>query len=186
MTFLPDFHFGVLNAWLPFAAYIIVFGITIFSFSTEVRARLYDRSLWTKKQIRLTVIGKLFSLTLILLFIITPLRMDSPLFWIGASLWTLGLVALVIALLNYNATPLTVPVTRGIYQISRNPQIFSIWLIFAGICLMTGAGLLLLILTVALLFLHNSVLAEEEACIQQYGDSYKEFMGNAPRYFLVF
>ena len=186
MDFIPSFKPGLLNGWLFFAGYLVVFGITMFSFSKPVRARLYDRSLWTKKHRILSAIGKLFSLSNMVLFVLNPLRFDSPYFILGVILWALGLIGLVTALWNFNSTPLDVPVTRGIYKISRNPQIFSIYTIFTGICFMIGSGLCLLLLVISVFFLHNLVLAEEESCLQQYGNSYRDFMTRVPRYFLFF
>lgn len=82
--------------------------------------------------------------------------------------------------------PLDVPVTKGFYRISRNPQIFSIWVVFLGIGLMIGSGISLLLIAVSFLFLHTSTLAEEKACLEQYGQSYRNFMNSVPRYFLFF
>jgi uncharacterized membrane protein len=55
------------------------------------------------------------------------------------------------------------PVTGGVYRISRNPQVFSIWIIFLGICIVIGSGLSLITMGFSLVFLHRSVLAEERA-----------------------
>lgn len=103
-----------MNRWLFFAAYMVVFGITMFSFSKEVRERLYDRSHWTKEQRTLSAIGKLFSFANIILFILSPLRIKTTNFYIGLILWLLGLVGMVTALLNYSNTPINVTVTSGI------------------------------------------------------------------------
>ena len=186
MIFIPDFHIALLNGWIPFTVYLVIFGITMFSFPKEVRLRLYDRSRWTSRQKVLTAVGKLFSLANMVLFVFSPIRFDSPAFFTGCGLWLLGAVMMVTALVNYRNTPMDVPVTRGIYRISRNPQIFSIWLIVLGTCFIIGSGLSLLLMAVSLVFLHTSVLAEEKACLEQYGESYREFMGKVPRYFLFF
>jgi len=186
MVFIPNFELNILNGWLFFVGYLVIFGITIAGFSNEVRARLYDRSLWTRNQRILTAIGKLFTLANMILFIISPLRLNSPVFYLGLVLWALGLVGMVTALLNYSKTPLDTPVTMGIYRISRNPQIFSIWVVFIGICLMIGSALSLLLMTISFLLLHTATMAEEEACLQQYGEAYQVFMDQVPRYFVFF
>jgi len=36
------------------------------------------------------------------------------------------------------------------------------------------------------LFQHFGILAEEEACLGQYGDSYSSYVKRVPRYFLFF
>jgi protein-S-isoprenylcysteine O-methyltransferase Ste14 len=33
---------------------------------------------------------------------------------------------------------------------------------------------------------HLGILAEEEVCIRQYGDSYRDYSARVPRYFLFF
>ena len=187
MVFIPEFKLGVLNGWLFFLGYLVIFGVTMSRFKTAVRTRLYDRSLWTSRQKRLTVIGKLFSLANIALFIVSPIRFNSPVFALGVGLWAVGLIGLTTALLNYNQTSLNVPVTKGLYRISRNPQVFSIWVLVIGICIIVGSGLSLLLMAISLIFLHTSVLAEEEACLQRYGASYQAFMDKeVPRYFAFF
>ncbi|MEM7114887.1 MAG: methyltransferase [Chloroflexota bacterium] len=186
MTFLPEFKLGLASGWLFFVAYLVVFGLTISRFKTAVRARLYDRSLWTKQQQTVTAMGKVFSVVNMVLFVFSPIHFDSPLFVLGVGLWAAGLLGLVTALLNYNATPLDIPVTTGIYKLSRNPQIFTIWVIFLGICFIIGSGLSLLLLAVSAGLLHTAVLAEEAACLKQYGNSYQAYVAAVPRYFLVF
>jgi protein-S-isoprenylcysteine O-methyltransferase Ste14 len=38
----------------------------------------------------------------------------------------------------------------------------------------------------ARVFSHYGILAEEEVCLKQYGDSYRAYMERVPRYFLFF
>ncbi|MEM7332791.1 MAG: methyltransferase [Chloroflexota bacterium] len=186
MVFIPELKLGLWNGWLFLAMYLVVFSLTMATFSESVRARLYDRSLWTQKQKTVAVIGKIFSLSNMILFLFSPLRFESPLFILGLILWTAGLFGLVAALITYSRTPLAEPVNSGIYKISRNPQIFTIWVIFAGICLMIGSSLSLLLFALSLFFLHTGVLAEEEACLRQYGERYQAYIDRVPRYFLAF
>ncbi|MBN1697215.1 MAG: hypothetical protein JW881_06860 [Spirochaetales bacterium] len=186
MVFIPDFRLGLLNGWIPFSVYLAVFGIIISCFSKEVRKRLYDRSLWTKKQIIVTTAGKLITFANLILICLSPIRFNCHVFIIGVALWTIGLTGLAAALIVYADTPPDSPVTGGVYRISRNPQIFSIWIIFTGTCFIIGSGVSFLLFVVSLVFLHQSVIAEEEACLKQYGNSYRKFMEKIPRYFLFF
>jgi len=55
-----------------------------------------------------------------------------------------------------------------------------------GICLLIGSGLSVLILVITRTFTHFCMLAEEDACIKRYGESYKEYMKRVPRYFISF
>ena len=55
-----------------------------------------------------------------------------------------------------------------------------------GICFIVGSGIALLVLLIAKIFAHFTILAEEEACLRLYGESYKEYMEKVPRYFIFF
>jgi protein-S-isoprenylcysteine O-methyltransferase Ste14 len=158
----------------------------LMAFPKDVVARLFDRTGWDKKQRTFTVIGKLVSLACLVLIILTPLKISSNTFIVGMILYVLGLVGLVIAMFNFRKTPLGQPVTRGLYKVSRHPQIIALFVLFSGICFAIGSWLALLLLVMSRLFQHLGILAEEQACLRQYGDSYRAYMKRVPRYFLLF
>jgi protein-S-isoprenylcysteine O-methyltransferase Ste14 len=53
-------------------------------------------------------------------------------------------------------------------------------------CFAIGSWLALFMLMMSKLFQHFGILAEEEACLAQYGDSYRAYMKRVPRYFVFF
>jgi protein-S-isoprenylcysteine O-methyltransferase Ste14 len=186
MELIPEIRLGLLNGWLPLALFYIIFGILLFTFPKSVVARLYDRSGWTKTQRNLTAFGKLFIFTWLFLVIFTPLEFGRGAFVLGISLYLIGLVGIVNALLNYKDTPLDQPVTIGLYSISRNPQQVTILMIFLGISLMIGSWLAVILLGIGAVFAHIRVHAEERSCLEQYGASYENYMEEVPRYFVFF
>lgn len=186
MEFSPELKLGLLNGWLPLVFFYVVFGILLMSFPRSVVARLYDRSGWTRTQRILSVAGKLFILSWLLLAIFTPLIIDNAVFFLGAFFYVLGLIGFALALLNYKDTPLDQPVTRGFYRISRNPQQISILVAFFGISLAVGSWLAALLIAIGAAVAHVRVLAEEKSCLEQYGASYKSYMECVPRYFVFF
>jgi protein-S-isoprenylcysteine O-methyltransferase Ste14 len=98
----------------------------------------------------------------------------------------LGLIGLVKALFDFRNTPLDQPVTRGIYRVSRHPQIFMTSVVLLGTCIAIGSWIALFMLIAARVFSHLGILAEEEACLKQYGDAYRAYMNRVPRYFVFF
>ncbi len=102
------------------------------------------------------------------------------------TIFIFGSFVQIYAIVNFIKTPMNKPVTTGMYKISRHPQDTSIFISFIGICLCIGSWIALLILLISHIFKHYSVLAEEEACVEQYGESYKEYMKKIPRYMLFF
>jgi protein-S-isoprenylcysteine O-methyltransferase Ste14 len=186
MALIPVLKIGWLNGWIPFCLLSLTEGLLMLAFPKDVVARLFDRSSWNQKQRTFTVVGKLFSLACIVLIVLAPLKIGSPVFAVGAILYVLGLVGLVVAILNFRTTPLGQPVTAGLYKVSRHPQIVMLFVAFLGMCVAVGSWLALIALLVSRLLQHYSILAEEEACLEQYGDAYRAYLQRVPRYFLFF
>ena len=184
MELIPTLKFGWLNGWILLCLLCLIEGFLLIVFPKDVVTRLFDRSGWDKKQRTFTAIGKLFSLACLILIILTPLKIGSSALVMGTILYILGLVGLIVAILNFRNTPLGQPVTGGLYRLSRHPQILMLFVLFMGICVAIGSWLALLMLMISKLFQHLGILAEEEACLERYGDSYRAYMKRVPRYFL--
>ena len=186
MEFFPQLELALLGGWILL---LIEFSIPLLSLSLvspEIRHRLVDRSHFSKKQKIYLISSKLFAVTLLLLIFFTPLSLNSLEFSIGLIIFIFGILGLIYALISYIKTPVNEPVTTGLYKISRHPQDTSISIAFFGICVCTGSLIALLILFMSKFVKHISVLAEEEACIELYGETYKEYMKKIPRYFIFF
>lgn len=184
MELVPTLKIGWLNGWILLCLLCLIEGFLLIVFPKDVVTRLFDRSGWDKKQRTFTVIGKLFSLACLILIILTPLKIGSSALVLGTILYILGLVGLMVAILNFRNTPLGQPVTGGLYRLSRHPQILMLFVLFVGICVAIGSWLALLMLMVSKLVQHLGILAEEEVCLERYGDSYRAYMKRVPRYFL--
>jgi len=185
MEWFPALKLGWRNGWLLWALLSVVQGVLLLASSREVRARLFDRSRWGRRGAAIFTIGKLFSLICLVLVALTPLT-TGPLLTAGVVVYAAGLAALSWAILDFRATPPGEPVTRGLYRISRHPQLTAQLVAFAGVCLAIGSWAALLALVISRVLQHWGVLAEEEACLAQYGDSYRAYMRRVPRYFLFF
>jgi len=187
MELIPTLKIGWLNGWILLCLVYSIFGILLMAFPKDVVSRLYDydRSGWSKTQKVIYVIGKLLALLCLVLIIFTPLKIRANIFIPGIILFAFGLVGFIIALFNFKNTLLDQPVTRGLYRISRHPQILMLFIMSIGICITIGSWLVLFIVIISSLFLHYRDLAEEKACLERYGDSYRAYMKLVPRYFLI-
>ncbi len=186
MEWLPDLKLGWLNGWIPVILLSLTDGVLFRIFPDEVVKRLFDRSGWSQKQITFTVIGKVIAFGCLVLLFFSPLKIGSPVFPIGSFIVILGLAGLVKALFDFRNTPLDEPVSRGIYKLSRHPQIVMASIVLAGGCIAIGSWLALLIWALARVFSHFGILGEEEVCLEKYGDSYRQYLGTVPRYFVFF
>lgn len=186
MEVIPDLQIGWLNGWIGLVILVVTEGALFLVFPRQVVARLFDRSGWNPKQRSFTITGKLCALACLGLICLTPLKIEQTVFYIGLFFLITGWVGLVKALFDYKNTPPGEPVTRGIYKTSRHPQITMASLMLAGTCIAIGSWLALAILLIARLLSHFGIVAEEEVCLKQYGDTYKEYMVKVPRYFVFF
>lgn len=186
MELLPALKFGWLNGWWAILLLGLTEGVLFLAFPRPVVGRLFDRSGWSQKQRNFTVMGKFFALACLALIMFAPLKLGSPVFVVGVVLMVLGLLGLVKALFDFRSTPLDEPVTRGIYRVSRHPQIVMSSLVILGGCVAVGSWFAVALWAAARLLEHWGIVAEEEVCLKAYGEPYKGYLKRVPRYFILF
>ena len=186
MELMPALRIGWLNGWIFPVLLSLTDTILFRLFPRAVVARLFDRSGWSQKQIVFTVLGKGCASVCLLLIALTPLKIGSPVFVIGTVVGAVGLMGLSRALFDFRNTPAGEPVTRGMYTISRHPQIVMSSLVLLGACIAIGSWAALLMWVAARVMSHYGILAEEEVCLKQCGDSYRAYMQRVPRYLSLF
>lgn len=182
MEFFPELRWGWLNGWLLLGLLVVVDGVAFLALPKRSVVRLFDRSGWRRWQIVSTVIGKLLAAIVVLIIVFTPLRLGSTAFSVGATLVGVGLVVLTKALLDFANTAPDRPVTRGAYLVTRHPQNLASSLVILGCTIAIGSWLALILFVVARVFLHANLVAEEEVCLREYGDAYRAYLEQVPRY----
>lgn len=186
MELIPTLILRWLNGWIPLGFLYLIFGVFMVTFPKDVVKRLYDKSGWSPRPKALRITGRLLVLVLFGLLIFTPLKIGNNVIILGSILFALGLAGLTISLLNFKNTPLDQPITRGLYRISRNPQILSLSISLLGICIAMGSWVATFLLVATQLFSHARILDEEKSCLEKYGDSYRNYIKSVPRYFILF
>ena len=187
MELISALGIGWFNGWILLCLYFLIYGIILLTFPKNKRASLfyYDKSHWDKRQILFYNIGKMLILVLLVLIIFAQLKVGSNIFIPGIILYFLGLAGFVVALLNFKNTPPDQPATKGLYRMSRHPQGLMLFIMAIGMCITIGSWLALFTLILTRLFLHSRNLAEEESCLERYGNSYRAYMKRVPRYLLI-
>jgi len=187
IEFIPKLELGWFNGWIFLMVHVVLQAIFILTCSKEVKVRLFDRGTgWTKTQKTFTLISKVFGLINIILIILSPLKFGSNEFILGLIIFLIGLTGLVISILNFKNAPFDKPITTGLYKVSRNPQIITVYIIILGYTLLIGSWLSMILLFFSFMGQHFSLLGEERRLTEQYGDSYLEYKKKVPRYFLFF
>lgn len=186
MELFPTLRLGWLNGWLLAAPFYLGYALLLRLFPREVVDRLYDRTGWTRRQRILSAIGLPFALAGVVLLILTPLKIGHPVFGLGLTMYGLGFLGFVIALMDFRYAPLDRPATAGSYRFSRNPQWVSFALTLVGVGAAVGSGIICLLFGVRIFFNHFRILGEERALLAQYGDAYRAYLNQVPRYLLFF
>ena len=115
--------------------------------------------------------------------IFLPLAVGTAWFFAGLPVYILGLVLITIAMLAFIATPLDKPNTTGLYRLSRHPMYLGILLMYIGIGIASASWVyLLLILAYLATYRTVFIIPEERMCCEKFGDSYREYMNNTPRW----
>ena len=186
MEMFPNLEFSLFNGWILIVLFFGAYGIMLIFFPKNAIARLYDRSGQKKHPLLRRLFVVIFVLLLFIFMSLTPLKIGDVVFVIGISIYALGLIGFVIALDNFKNTPVDQPVTSGLYRISRHPQQLAFSVSFLGISIAIGSWSAFAVMILGVVGAHKKILAEEKACLEQYGESYKKYMERIPRYFLFF
>ncbi|MFC1937909.1 methyltransferase family protein [Chloroflexota bacterium] len=183
MSFVPAFEIGIWNAWI-FMIWLLI---------QTVAARLVGKEVYQrggqppdmKPSHTYKIVGYI-SMPLWLLAtlysIFLPFQLGTIWFSVGLTIFLVGLLMLTVASVNFAATPMNEPVTRGMYRYSRHPIYMSIFLIYISAGIASVSWIFLLVSIVWLLLIRLAVDDEERYCLEKYGPSYREYMTRTPRW----
>ena len=186
MDLLPKFQVGMLNGWVPLILYFIGLIFSVSLYSKEARIWLFNNPKHANKGVlmSLRLFGQFAMMAYIVMMIFTPLKTNNPIFLVGAGVYSIGFVSEMSALYYFRRTPVGQLVVKGPYHVSRNPQWIGLLLVLLGSAVATGLWLYIGMVVMVSIIYHIQILDEETACIKKYGESYREYMGRIPRYFL--
>jgi protein-S-isoprenylcysteine O-methyltransferase Ste14 len=185
MSWLPAFDLGLWNAWILMLYYplhplimIVVDKAVGTGDMSEKMGDLPDE----KGEKRVFVIGMVVILLLFVYSIFLPLKLGTVWFYAGFTIYLVGLVMFLTATVNIATTPLGQPFTKGMYRYSRHPLFFSSSVTFVGISVASASWIFLLVTVVIIVLQTSLAIAEEQGCLETYGDEYKEYLNRTPRW----
>ena len=86
------------------------------------------------------------------------------------------------ALVSWATTPPDEPIIRGLYRYSRNPFYVAEIIIHLGVGIAAASWLFLAYSVVYMVGISAYIRAEEEGCLEKYGDTYREYMNRTSRW----
>lgn len=109
-----------------------------------------------------------------------PLQLGTTWFYIGLSVFIIGLTLMALATFNFIATPADQLITKGAYQFSRHPMYVATFFICLGAGIATGSWLFILFSIIMALCFYQEALIEERYCLDRYGNVYQEYINRTP------
>jgi len=180
MSLTPAFEIGIWNAWifmfynfLPMPLIMLVHRGLMQQMErphSEVERKLYPVT-WV-----VWILGVIYSVFL-------PLRLGTIWFYIGFPIAMVGVVTFTMVIVSFATTPIgTEPITKGIYRYSRHPMYVTQLIMFIGVAIACASWVFLLFTIVYSALSFVFMVPEEQACLNKYGDAYREYMNRTPRW----
>ena len=184
MSLVPAFELGLWNAWILKLLGILVVPVTGSLINKEAMEKFGATPSVPHSRIE-EISGRfitLLALPFIVYSVFLPIELGTLWFYIGIPICLLALVIGSASVVSFTSTPLDKLVTKGTYQISRNPVCLAGFLLDLGIGIACASWIYLLYAMVNLILMHVSLGAEERFLVEKYGNPYREYMNRTPKW----
>jgi protein-S-isoprenylcysteine O-methyltransferase Ste14 len=111
-----------------------------------------------------------------------PFKIGAIWFYIGFSVFIIGLALMAIATFNFITGPADQPITKGAYNLSRHPMYLATFLICLGSGIATVSLLFILLSIIMASCFYQEALIEERYCSNKYGKAYKDYINSTHRW----
>ena len=186
MSLAPVFEIGLWNAWILQLLFFLTMIVSDFLIGKEGRKRTKRISQFVPFN-RAEKILAYSTHVIIMPFVVVysiflPLETNTVWLYVGLPIFAVSLVMNVVIILNFAATPIDEPVTKGVYRILRHPIYFGGFLMYIGIGIACASWVVLLCAVLWLVLFHIVVPTEERFLVEKYGGAYQEYMNSTPRW----
>lgn len=151
-------------------------------FNKKGAKRLTTFSFISKKGKNLSLLIIILFVTMLLLPAFHKITENTVQFYIGAIVTLIGTAGVLISYLNYFATPHNQLITKGLYQLSRNPIYVSLIIMSVGIGILCTIYEMIPVLLLYVIIQHPIIREEERFCRETYGEEYAEYLKKVRRY----
>lgn len=185
MSFVPEFEFGLWNAWMIIVAFLAAGFVPLFVGGKKTEARMEgDSGDWSQRTRAGVIIthAVLMPFTLVYSFFV-PLEKGT--WWLYSGL-VVCLVAIGLALWAstlFASAPLDLPIANGPYAVSRHPMYVASSLVYCGVGLAGTSWIFLVCAALNIVGYGLVVPDEEREMIARFENTYPEYMRRTPRWF---
>ena len=184
MSLIPAFKIGIWNAWLFMSVFLLQM-IAILFVDKRIREKSHVPIDTRRNRFEryVGIIGNFIWLLAMGYSVFLPLQPGTIWFYVGLSIFIIGLILMAIATFNFITTPPDLLITKGTYQLSRHPMYLATFFICLGSGIATVSWLFIFFSVIMILCFRQEALIEERYCLDKYGSAYQEYLNSVPRWF---
>jgi len=183
MSAVPAFEVGIWNAWILTVFMLLVGMVPAFFISKERAKQLESRPPYNNIEKISVLATHAFIMPAVAIYsIFLPLKLDTAWLYTGLPICFMGGILMLISYINIKDTPPDELVTKGAYHISRHPLYFGQFLIYIGMGIACASWVLLLFALAWIVLWQIALSAEERDLVEQYGETYRQYMNRTPRW----
>ncbi len=177
------FKIGIWNAWIFMSVFLIQM-LAIMFIAKRVRERSHVPAKARRNTLEryVSIFGNLFWLLAMGYSVFLPFHLGTLWFYIGLSVFIIGLALMTIATFNFIATPPDQVITEGAYSFSRHPMYLATFLICLGSGIATVSLIFIILSIIMAVCFYQEALIEERFCLNRYGNTYKDYINSTPRW----
>ncbi len=181
MSLIPAFKIGVWNAWIFMSVFLLqMMAIAFLDKRAWERSHIPQEAKKNKFERYIGAVANAIWLLALGYSLFLPLQPGYIWFYFGLCVFIIGLIIMVIATINFIATPPDQLITKGAYYYSRHPMYLATFFICVGAGIASISWLFLLLSIVMALCIYQEALIEERYCFTRYGNVYKEYTNRTP------
>lgn len=177
------FQIGLWNGWLFMMVFILKMIVMAFAdkkIQERTKVPKDARKTFVEKNIRYLVNFICFAALIYSVFL--PLYTGTFWFYAGLLFFLPGILTMAAGTAAFMTTPPDQMIRKGIYGFSRHPLYLSTILVYLGTAIASTSWLFLAVTLILIIGCHLEALLEEKVCVEKYGDAYRSYMQEVPRW----
>ena len=183
MFLVPAFKIGIWNAWIFMSVFLLqMLAIMFIDKRVRKRSHIPIEARLNKLERYAGIIGNLIWLLALGYSVFLPLQPGTTWFYIGLSVFIIGLTLLALATFNFVTTPIDQLITKGVYNFSRHPMYLATFFICLGSGIATISWLFIFFSIIMALCFYQEALIEERYCLNKFNNDYQEYINRTPRW----
>lgn len=184
MFVIPKIDLTLLNGFLlMIPLFILRFGVPRYINTASIDKLQYFPEIINKEKIALWVY---FITNTYIIFspLLYPIYFNAVTTTVGIIIYIIGCIILTLSIINFSREEGFIE--KGVYRISRNPMYIGYFGIFLGTAFMINSILHIIIIVIYQIAVHFLIVSEERWCQKQFGEEYRRYCNEVPRYIFFF